>query len=69
MKDEIYESLVSFIVNELQENSQFDELIKWYVCQYGGLRRHLLILLISLSGILLSSVLWMIARKKMQQTS
>ena len=26
-KDEIYESLVSFIVNELQENSQFDELI------------------------------------------
>ena len=40
----------------------------WYVCQYGGLRRHLLILLISLSGILLSSVLWMIARKKMQQT-
>ena len=41
----------------------------WYVCQYGGLRRHLLILLISLSGILLSSVLWMIARKKMQQTS
>ena len=35
----------------------------WYVCQYGGLRRHLLILLISLSGILLSSVLWMIARK------
>ena len=44
-------------------------LIGWYVCQYGGLRRHLLILLISLSGILLSSVLWMIARKKMQQTS
>ena len=30
-KDEIYESLVSFIVNELQENSQFDELINtWY---------------------------------------
>ena len=41
----------------------------WYVCQYGGLRRHLLIFLISLFGILISSVLWMIARKKMQQTS
>lgn len=41
----------------------------WYVCQYGGMRRHLLILLISLFGVLISSVLWMIARKKMQQTS
>lgn len=30
-KDEIYESLVSFIVNELQENSQFDELINKYL--------------------------------------
>lgn len=30
-KDEIYESLVSFIVNELQGNSQFDELIFKYL--------------------------------------
>ena len=30
-KDEIYESLVSFIVNKLQENSQFDELINKYL--------------------------------------
>ena len=30
-KDEIYESLVSFIVNELQENSKFDELINKYL--------------------------------------
>ena len=30
-KDEIYESLVSFIVNELQENSQFDEIIYKYL--------------------------------------
>lgn len=30
-KDEIYALLVSFIVNELQENSQFDELINKYL--------------------------------------
>lgn len=41
----------------------------WYLCQYGGMRRHLLLLLAGVAGLLVSLILCLVFKKKDAQDS
>ena len=39
----------------------------WHLCQYGGVRRHLLFLVITGLGFLISFIFWLFARRQKQK--
>lgn len=41
----------------------------WHLCQYGGVRKHLLLLVLGGTGFLISFILWLIFRKHKQEYS
>lgn len=39
----------------------------WHLCQYGGVRRHLLILILGVLGFLISFIFWLVSRRQRRE--